>query len=540
MRVPGRSPSLRAVNPIVTTRLGRLEGRERRGVHCFRGVPYAQAPRGSLRWRAPQPPPPWNGVRDAHRFGPSAPQAAPMVWLLRLLLGAAPDRVSQDCLHLNVFTPAADRRRRPVMVWIHGGAFVLGSGSTGLYDGSQLARSGDAVVVTFNYRLGALGFLDATSLVPGGVANAGLRDQIAALAWVRDNIEAFGGDPENVTIFGESAGGMSVGTLLGTPAAQGLFRRAICQSGAAHNVSSRRKARRVAETFVRELGGGDVSALERAPTSGVLAAQRETALRLGIAHGELPWQPSVDGDLLPVPPLEAIASGLARDVALLAGTNRDEWRLFMLGDPKGRRLDDAGLRRRLARALPGSDPGGRALAERAYDAYRGLDGRRLDTPRARWEAFQSDRIFHHPAHRLADLQRAHAPTFAYRFDWSPPALRGALGACHGLEIPFVFGSLRDPALRTLIPYAPLARALSATMQRAWLEFARSGDPRHDDLPEWPAYDAARRATLRLAGRPRVLESPYTDAVAFWSGIERAVAAQRDTGGAEQPLASARG
>jgi para-nitrobenzyl esterase len=524
------------VNPVVTTRMGRLEGSERRGVHCFRGIPYAQAPRGALRWRAPQPPPPWNGVREAHRFGPSAPQAAPMVWVIRALLGGE-DRQSQDCLHLNVFTPAADRRRRPVMMWIHGGAFVLGSGSTGLYDGSILARSGDVVVVTLNYRLGALGFLDATGLVPGGVANAGLRDQIAALAWVRDNIEQFGGDPENVTIFGESAGGMSVGTLLGTPAAQGLFRRAICQSGAAHNVSSRQRARRVAELFVRELGGGDVSALERAPTRAVLAAQRDTAIALGIAQGELPWQPSVDGDLLPVPPLEAIASGIARDVAAVIGTNRDEWRLFMLGDRKGRSLDDAGLRRRIARALPGADPSGRPLAERAFDVYRGLDGRRLDSPRARWEAFQSDRVFHHPAHRLAETHSAHAPTFAYRFDWSPPGLRGTLGACHAIEIPFVFGSLRDPAVRALIPYAPRARELSERMQRAWIEFAHTGDPRHAGLGEWPVYGPERRATARMATRPRVLEAPYADAVAFWSGVERAVA-QRDGAGADRPAARA--
>jgi para-nitrobenzyl esterase len=527
------------VDPVVTTRSGRLEGRERRGVLCFRGIPYAQAPRGALRWRAPQPPPPWNGVREAHRFGPSAPQAAPMVWVIRALLGGE-DRQSQDCLHLNVFTPAADRRRRPVMVWIHGGAFVLGSGSSGLYDGSQLARRGDLVVVTLNYRLGALGFLDATSLVPGGVANAGLRDQIAALAWVRDNIEQFGGDPENVTIFGESAGGMSVGTLIGTPAAQGLFRRAICQSGAAHNVSSRQRARQIAELFVRELGGRDVAALERAPTLTVLAAQRDTAVRLGIAQGDLPWQPSVDGDLLPVAPLDAIAAGIAQGVPVLVGTNRDEWRLFMLGDRKGRALDEAGLRRRIARALPGEAPGGRPLADRAVDVYRGLDGRRLDSPRDRWEAFQGDRVFHHPAHRLAEAQSAHAPTFAYRFDWAPPGLRGALGACHAIEIPFVFGSLRDPALRALIPYAPRARALSARMQRAWIEFAHAGDPRHDGLREWPVYDAAERATLRLAPRTRVLPAPYADAVAFWSGVERALAARREAVGASAPLASTGG
>jgi para-nitrobenzyl esterase len=444
------------------------------------------------------------------------------VWLVRNLIGAAESAQSQDCLYLNVWTPAADARLRPVLVWIHGGAFVLGSGSAALYDGSLLARRGDVVVVTINYRLGAFGFLDLSRVIPGeGLSNAGLRDQVAALEWVRDNIEAFGGDPENVTIFGESAGGMSVGTLLGTPSAKGLFHRAICQSGAAHNVSPPEKALHVTETFLEALGETDLAALERAPTSRILAAQRRTATKLGFEHGVLPWQPSVDGEVLPMSALDAVGRGVARDVPLLVGTNRHEWRLFMLGDRKGRRLDEEGLRRRFRRALPGTGEGGAPLADLAFEAYAAMDVGKAHDPGRRWEAFQSDRIFHHPAHRLAAVQSGQSrKTFAYQFAWSPPGPARRLGACHGIEIPFVFGTLSDPVLRTLIPFARRARSLSEQMQRAWLEFARTGEPGHPGLPDWAPYEGGRAATMRLAPNCRVEDAPFSQGASFWSQLER--------------------
>jgi len=503
---------------IARTALGSLEGSERSGVQVFRGIAYAKAPRGPLRWRAPVAPEPWTGVREARRFGPSAPQMPPAIWLVQRTVGAM-NAQSQDCLHLNVWTPACDGARRPVLVWIHGGAFVLGSGAARLYDGSNLARRGDVVVVTINYRLGALGFLDLTRVLPGStVANAGLRDQIAALRWVHDHIEAFGGDPEKVTIFGESAGGMSVGTLLGAPAAQGLFHRAICQSGAAHNASKPEQAERVAEVFLGVLGARDLADLEQRKTSEILAAQARTTQELGIGHGVLPWQPSIDGDLLPSSPLDALEQGVARGVPTLVGTNRHEWRLFMLGDRKGARLDEAGLERRLRRALPGKDASGVELAERASIAYAQRVGRALPRPRDRWEAFQSDRIFHQPAHRLAAAQREHAPTYAYQFSWSLPGPGRQLGACHGLEIPFVFGALNETALRPLFALARHARRLSDQMQQAWIAFARSGDPGHDALPSWPVY-GPNAATLRLSRRCRLEHDPFAEGVRFWNEIE---------------------
>jgi carboxylesterase type B len=270
--------------------------------------------------------------------------------------------------------------------------------------------------------------------------------------------------------------------------------------------------------FLEACGASDLADLEQRRTSEILAAQRRATAELGIGHGVLPWQPSVDGDLLPIPPLEAIAKGLARRVPLLVGTNRHEWRLFMLGDRKGARLDESALARRFSRALPGDDASGRPLAQRAAEAYAKMSERRLPRPRDRWEAFQSDRVFHQPAPRLAAAQREHAPTFAYQFSWSAPGLGRQLGACHGLEIPFVFGSLREPALRPLFALARHARRLSDRMQDAWIAFARSGDPGHDDLPDWPAY-GEDAATLRLTRRCRLERDPFGEGVRFWNEVE---------------------
>ncbi|MCG8588831.1 MAG: carboxylesterase/lipase family protein [Proteobacteria bacterium] len=509
---------MQAADQTITTQSGRLEGTLERGVCVFRGIPYALPPTGPRRFRAPEPMPPWSGVRSALEPGASAPQAqirVPVVSRFTSTRGLQPD---EDCLFLNVFTPAADGRRRPVMVWIHGGAYVMGSGSSALYQGHRLARRGDVVVVTLNYRLGALGFLNLKSALPGHPANLGLRDQLAALAWVRDHIEAFGGDPENVTIFGESAGGMSVGTLLGVPAARGLYHRAILQSGAADNVSSPEQAARVAEVFASELGLSrwDPGVLESLPVARILSAQARVAMKLALYLGALPWQPSVDGDLLPEAPLAAIAGGNARNVPVLVGTNRDEWKLFLLGDRKGRRLDEAALARRLARALPGKDREGQPLAERARTQYPPRPGER---PVDRWMRFQSERIFHAPALRVARAQAPHgAGTFLYRFDWSPALGRGLIGSCHALEIPFVFGTLRHPALRVALSAGRSARSLSNTVQDAWIAFARSGDPNHERLPAWPDAGEAGHPTLFFDDVCHVAPSPYPEAVRFFDEV----------------------
>jgi para-nitrobenzyl esterase len=313
---------------------------------------------------------------------------------------------------------------------------------------------------------------------------------------------------------------MSVGTLLGTPAARPLFHRAILQSGAAHNVSGPERAAQAAHALLRELGAdarGALHALERAPLEAILAAQQRATASLGIAHGTLPWQPAVDGRVVPCQPLDAIAAGACAGIPLLAGTNRDEWKLFTLFDARTRSLDEAGLRRRLERIVPGKDEEGVAFAERALEVYRSARaGRRGATPLELWEAVQADRVFRYPAARLAELQAVHEPrTYQYLFEWAPRLARRRVGACHGLEIPFVFGTLRHPLFRALVGASGGALALSRAMREAWLGFARTGEPAAAALGPWRPYTAGERTTMLLGPRPEAVRAPLEEERRFW-------------------------
>jgi len=512
----------------VATTAGRVQGSERRGVRVFRGIPFAQPPVDGLRFTEPLPAKPWSGVLPAESYGPASPQIGPVNRLVRTLIGAAGSKQSQDCLYLNVYTPKADRRRRPVMVWIHGGAFILGSGSTPLYDGTRLSLRGNVVVVTINYRLGALGFLSFNGLVDGTerpAANLGLRDQIAALEWVRDNIEQFGGDPENVTVFGESAGAMSIGTLLGVPRAKGLFHRAILQSGAAHNVSSGELASRIAAYYVEALGltGNYVSALRDKSVTELMAAQARTTAKFGLADGVMAWQPCVDGDLVPEQPIVAMGKGRGPDVPVLVGTNRDEWKLFIAADPGGLRLTDAQFRERLDRVAARIDADGEPIAKRAAAAYARVKGPRGLDASERWASFQSDRIFHYPATRLLEQQfdnRHGRPStaFAYIFEWSPPIIGRWLGSCHGLELPFVFGTLETVLIRAGFGVTRSSRYLSKRMQDAWIAFAKNGDPSHPGLPEWPAYSRFIRSTMSFNAECSLRADPHETGRQFWAQL----------------------
>jgi para-nitrobenzyl esterase len=492
---------------VVETSTGKLRGTERRGVLAFRGIPYAAPPVGALRWRAPAPVTPWGGVRDAGTAGPGAPQRGATLGGAFARI-AGPAERSEDCLTLDLWTPGTDGARRPVLVWIHGGAFVMGAGSAIAYHGAALARQGDVVVVTLNYRLGALGFLALADVAPGGGfdANLGLRDQLAALRWVRENVAAFGGDPENVTLFGESAGGMSVATLLGTPSAKGLFVRAIAQSGAAHNTTSRDGAARVADTFLRalDLAPAEAERLRELPPAALLDAQFATVAKLGLAHGGLPFQPSVDGDVLPEHPLDAIAAGSARGVPLLVGTNRDEWNMFLLADSKARAMDEDALRRRYARSL------GAELAAHAHDTYR--EALPEAAPRTRWSTYQTHRVFTAPAEHLAALQARHAPVYSYLFSWAPPLVRRRVGACHGLEVPLVFGTYRHPLLRGL--FLGGATGTAREMQRAWLAFARTGCPDTDG--RWVSWSDVHQEPARLGGDDRGAHEVFQRLRRFWA------------------------
>jgi len=490
---------------LVETRSGKVEGTERDGVLVFRGIPYAAPPVGRLRWQAPQREASWPGTRDATAF---SAQSAQTEFALTKLMGGAQPPCSEDSLYLNVWTPACDDARRPVMVWIHGGAFFWGAGDTPWYDGTKFALHGDVVVVTLNYRLGPFGFLHLDELFDGrfaGSGNAGILDQIAALEWVRDCIGVFGGDPERVTVFGESAGAGSVGTLLGTPRARGLFRGAIPQSGAASWVSSPERATRIAARVVERLGvaPGDAGALLAAPTDAVLAAippWRED----GVA--QLPFQPVIDGLLLDQPPLAAIAAGNAAGVHLLTGTNASEMTLFTVADPDMATLTDAGVRDRLHVAYGDA-------ADGLLASYRGSrDG---ISPAELWQQVATDGVFRIPAVRLLEAQAAHAPEWSYWFTYETPVFGGILRSTHALEIPFVFDTLDRGGAEMLTGSGLGLRGISDAMHGAWIAFARGGDPNHPGLPEWPRYDLDRRATMRFDTRCELLDDPgRADRLAF--------------------------
>ncbi|HZQ84314.1 MAG TPA: carboxylesterase/lipase family protein, partial [Acidimicrobiales bacterium] len=475
----------------------------------------AAPPVGDLRFRPPQPAAPWPGTLDATAFGPASLQNASP---LEQMLGAAQLETSEDCLTLNIWTPAADGAQRPVMVWIHGGAFVTGTGATPWYDGTSFARTHDVVLVTINYRLGALGFLHLDDIGGesfGGSGNLGILDQVAALEWVRDNIAAFGGDAGNVTAFGESAGAMSVGTLLGLPAAKGLFVKAIPQSGAAHSGRTPEVANRITAAMFDELGLPQTPAgaeqLRSVDTDKLLAAQAAVSLRF--ASAGLGFTPVVDGVVLPERPIDAIGGGNAQGVSVLIGSNKDEWRLFTMMDPTLAQLDEAKLRHRVA-AVVGDDDKANAVVD-AYAASRpGATAGEL------WTDIQGDHIFRIPAIRLAERQSALGnPVHMYLFTWPTPVMGGALGSCHALEIPFVFNTLGQPGAHMFTgPQDDDLRGLASTMHQAWATFARTGTPAADGMPDWPTYTVDTRGTMRFDLTPEIVDDPAGSDRAAWEGV----------------------
>jgi para-nitrobenzyl esterase len=508
---------------IVETSYGKIRGQVADGLCVFRGIPFARPPLGERRFLAPEPAEAWAGVRDALRFGAPAPQNASA---LGPALSVDVGEASEDCLYLNVWTPAADGSRRPVMVWIHGGGFVIGSGSQTIYSGAALAQRGDVVVVTTNYRLGALGFLHLPEQWQGGLGatgNEGLLDQIAALEWVRSEIERFGGDPDNVSVFGESAGSMSIAALLAAPRARGLFRRAILQSGSANFVTTPARARRVAERLLQELGleMAQAQRLRDVPVPQLLEAQQKTFVALAGQFAGLPFQPVTDGEVIPEHPFATVQSGFARDVALLIGTTRDEMKLFGFTDPKARTLDEAGLLERCERIIPGADAAGASRAKLAIDTYRRARAARRapTTPPELWFAIDTDRVFRHPALHLADLQRRHRPqTYVYLFTWESPLMNGAFGACHALDLPFVFGTFNDPMIGLFSGNGPDVAALSELIQGAWLAFARGGKPSHERLGDWPSYDPDLRPTMIFGPECGIENAPMEEERRFWAGL----------------------
>jgi para-nitrobenzyl esterase len=490
------------VSATVEIAQGKLQGIARDGVLRFNGIPFAKPPVGRLRWRMPEAPEPWAGTRDASRFGNIAPQVESTAGAV---LGGTPGTRSEDCLYLNIQTPACDSAKRAVMVWIHGGGFVNGAGSVGTYNGKFIVPRGDIVLVTINYRLGAFGFLnlhDASGGKLSGTGAEGLADQIAALEWVRENISVFGGNPNNVTIFGESAGGMSVGALLASPSARGLFHKAIPQSGASDIGYARDTSAKVAHHVLEKLGSSDPSEM---PWETILDIEKDLLASPREVGLGMPFAPTIDGTVLPKRAIECVADGSAKGVAVMTGTTRDEWKLFTVAATNLKAMDEARLRKMTANLV------GEAQAE---DLLRGYS---KGTPFERWNEVMTDHTFFNPAARLLESQAAHAPVFGYRFDWTSPMMDGALGACHALELGFMFGTLRVKGAAPFFGSGKAAEDVSNAMMDAWIAFAKTGDPSGDG--SWPRYDAAKRATMIFGdGQPHTTSAPNEERRRAWENV----------------------
>lgn len=467
---------------------GRVRGRDNGGVAGFLGIPYASPPVGANRFRPPRPVERWAGTRDALSYGPSCVQPArrPTGW-------SNEPSLSEDCLYLNVWTPSTGEGSRPVMVWIHGGGYSIGSGSWPLYDGTALARRGDVVVVTLNHRLGPFGYLHLGAVAGEEFAtsgNNGQLDLLAALEWVRDNISTFGGDPTNVTVFGESGGGAKITTLLAMPAASGLFQRAVIQSGPGLRATKPDRAEATTQTFLDSLGIGkdNLDELWSVPAERLIG--EGSGLDSPMALG-----PVVDGVVLPKNPYRALEDGSAHDVPVVVGCNADEGAGGLPAE-----LDDQGLRARLGRF-------GEEHVDEILEVYRGLfpDASNLDI----LSYAITDSGMRAGSIRLAEQKGkgSTTPTYMYFFTYQ---LAGRAG--HGYEIQFIFDNVGEDA-------SERRRACVEAMSDAWLAYAHTSDPKHDGLATWPAYEVPRRATM-VFGREgaEVVDDPSGTARELWDRL----------------------
>jgi len=492
--------------PRVRMSYGTIRGRTADGIHCFKGIPYAAPPVGDARFRAPTPPVPWTGEREMVEFGRSAMQGS--LGAMGEMIGIAAGPIDEDCLTLNVWTGNLTDEERPVMVWIHGGGNVVGSSGQPRFSGEYFVQRGGIVLVTINYRLGAFGFLHSPEL--GATGNEALLDQIAALRWVRKEIRKFGGNPKDVTVFGQSAGGFDIVQLMGMEAAKGCFDRAIPMSGSLSPQVPREEAAATGARFAEKFGGYD--ALRAAPAQEILDFQLQ--LTGGQLGGAVRFGPVRDGELIRADAAEAIGAGTyTKGMPLLTGTARDEWGLWTGMDPAMQALDEAGLEKLARRPF-----GERALE--GIEVYRRARAIRSESiaPVALWRAIMTDSMFRIPAIRTAELHSQHTPrTWMYVFDYASPALDGRLGACHSLDVPFVFGTTGVGELKRFCGDTHLVRCLSEIIHDTYVGFAKDGTP-SNVMFDWPPYDRTHRRTMRLGMNSHLENAPMDAERAFWASL----------------------
>ena len=491
---------------VVKTLHGEVRGNVSEGIHVFKGIPYAAPPFGKNRFQPPQLVESWEGIRDALNYGPTVlkpPYFAPFDVLL-----PEPAIPGEESLNVNIWSPSTEQTGLPVLVWIHGGGFANGSGAVPTYDGSRFARDG-VVCVTINYRLGVDGFL----FLDEKNVNLGILDQVAALKWVQENIANFGGDPTNVTIAGESAGAMSVGTLLSMPRAKGLFRRAIAESGAGQHVISAATAQRVSQYFVEKLGVAPTAeALATVPVNRLLEAQIELsadvfnkpnpALWGEVAANQMPFEPIVDGEVIPTIPINNIVAGNSAGIDVLVGTNAEEQRLFLVPNGIINHITEETLAGTIAAyGLP---------VETTLAAYKA--DRPEASPGDLLGAVVTDWFYRIPAIRLAEAQvKNNSNAFMYEFAWRSPQYNGTLGACHAVEIAFVFDTLEQEGNEPLLGANP-PQQLADTMHKAWVSFISTGNP------GWTKYDLENRATMRFDTTSEVINDLHAVERKLWEDL----------------------
>jgi para-nitrobenzyl esterase len=501
---------------LVATNSGQVAGYCRAGIYTFKGIPYADTTEGRNRFMPPVTPKPWTGVRSARQYGHVAPQSARAGWANdeEAFMFAWDDGVQgEDCLRVNIWSPGInDGKKRPVMVWLHGGGFSAGSGQElRAYDGENLARRGDVVLVSLNHRLNVLGYLDLSQYGEryASSANVGMLDIIAALQWLRDNISGFGGDPGRVTIFGQSGGGGKVGALMGMPAAQGLFQRAIVESGSMLRAGTPERSQALAELIVAELGLGSASidGIQTLPYALVVEAgakvlrERTEALPGGIPDfrrmaDRLGFSPIVDGTILPAHPFDPYASALSAQVPMIIGTTLNEF-VTALNHPELESMTALELEQRV-----------RDMFGERTSAI--LQAFRQRTPTAKpfdlWSHIAASTVRESAINQArAKAALGAAPAYLYWFTWQTPILSGRPRAFHCSELAFVFDN--TDRCETMTGGGSAARALAAKISDAWIAFARTGDPNHPAIPHWPAFSAQRVATMIFDNTIELVNNP---------------------------------